>query len=89
MVLAYTLQELLTVKSDDVQGRTRIYDQSSRVTTRSRLERRILQRADQGNAKLGLDVKVGSQAPPLWKRRVIFSFTTYFGEIMNDIPGVS
>ena len=24
---AYTLQELLTVKSDDVQGRTRIYEQ--------------------------------------------------------------
>ena len=23
---AYTLQELLTVKSDDVQGRTRIYE---------------------------------------------------------------
>ena len=30
---AYTLQELLTVKSDDVQGRTRIYEASSRVTT--------------------------------------------------------
>ena len=24
---AYTLQELLTVKSDDVQGRTKIYEQ--------------------------------------------------------------
>ena len=33
---AYTLQELLTVKSDDVQGRTRIYEASSRATTRSR-----------------------------------------------------
>jgi DNA-directed RNA polymerase beta subunit len=30
---AYTLQELLTVKSDDVQGRTRIYEPSSRATT--------------------------------------------------------
>jgi DNA-directed RNA polymerase subunit beta len=37
---AYTLQELLTVKSDDVQGRTKIYERWSRATTRSRPARR-------------------------------------------------
>ena len=35
---AYMLQELLTVKSDDVQGRTRIYESIVKVTTRSRPE---------------------------------------------------
>ena len=33
---AYTLQEMLTVKSDDVAGRTRMYEASSRATTRSK-----------------------------------------------------
>ena len=33
---AYTLQELLTVKSDDVQGRTRIYEALSKEITPSR-----------------------------------------------------
>ena len=48
---AYTLQELLTVKSDDVQGRTRIYE--SHCQGRQRAgggHSRILQRARQGNA---------------------------------------
>jgi len=33
---AHTLQEMLTVKSDDVVGRTRIYESIMRVTIRSR-----------------------------------------------------
>ena len=33
---AYSLQEFLTVKSDDVVGRTRMYEASSRATTSSR-----------------------------------------------------
>ena len=33
---AYILQELLTVKSDDVEGRTKIYETWSRARTRSR-----------------------------------------------------
>ena len=43
---AYTLQELLTVKSDDVQGRTRIYESNrqGRQLARSR-HAGILQRA--------------------------------------------
>ena len=48
---AYTLQELLTVKSDDVQGRTRIYE--SIVKGDNALEAGIpgiVQRARQGNA---------------------------------------
>ena len=47
---AYTLQELLTVKSDDVQGRTRIYE--SIVKGDNSLEAghaRIIQRPHQGN----------------------------------------
>jgi DNA-directed RNA polymerase subunit beta len=31
---AYTLQEMLTVKSDDVNGRTKVYKTSSRASTR-------------------------------------------------------
>ena len=48
---AYTLQELLTVKSDDVQGRTKIYEshRQGRQHARGR-HAGILQRADQGNA---------------------------------------
>ena len=61
---AYTLQELLTVKSDDVQGRTRIYE--SIVKGDNSLEAgtpesfNVLIKEMQS---LGLDVKVGSKAP--------------------------
>ena len=61
---AYTLQEMLTVKSDDVQGRTRIYE--SIVKGDNSLEAgtpesfNVLIKEMQS---LGLDVKVGSQAP--------------------------
>ena len=57
---AYTLQELLTVKSDDVQGRTRIYE--SIVKGDNNLEAgtpesfNVLIKAMQ---RLGLDVRVG------------------------------
>ena len=60
---AYTLQELLTVKSDDVQGRTRIYE--SIVKGDNSLEAgtpesfNVLIKEMQS---LGLDVKVGGQA---------------------------
>ena len=63
---AYTLQELLTVKSDDVQGRTRIYE--SIVKGDNSLEAgtpesfNVLIKEMQS---LGLDVKVGGQAPTL------------------------
>ncbi len=59
---AYTLQELLTVKSDDVQGRTRIYE--SIVKGDNNLEAgtpesfNVLIKEMQS---LGLDVKVGSK----------------------------
>ena len=48
---AYTLQEMLTVKSDDVAGRTKVYEAIVRGddTLRGR-HPRILQRAGQGNA---------------------------------------
>src|SRR5712672_2411018 len=61
---AYTLQELLTVKSDDVQGRTRIYesivkgDKSLEAGTPESFN--VLIKEMQS---LGLDVKVGGQAP--------------------------
>jgi len=61
---AYTLQELLTVKSDDVQGRTRIYE--SIVKGDNSLEAgtpesfNVLIKEMQS---LGLDVKVGGKAP--------------------------
>jgi DNA-directed RNA polymerase subunit beta len=63
---AYTLQELLTVKSDDVQGRTRIYE--SIVKGDNSLEAgtpesfNVLIKEMQS---LGLDVKVGARRPPL------------------------
>ncbi len=63
---AYTLQELLTVKSDDVAGRTRIYE--SIVKGDNSLEAgtpesfNVLIKEMQS---LGLDVKVGGKAPTL------------------------
>ncbi len=63
---AYTLQELLTVKSDDVQGRTRIYE--SIVKGDNSLEAgtpesfNVLIKEMQS---LGLDVKVGGRSPQL------------------------
>ena len=51
---AYSLQELLTVKSDDVQGRTRIYEsivKGRQLPGGGRA--RILQRPGQGNAVAG------------------------------------
>ena len=38
---AYVLQELLTVKSDDVEGRTKIYESWSKERTPSRQARRF------------------------------------------------
>jgi len=61
---AYTLQELLTVKSDDVQGRTRIYeaivkgDNSLEAGTPESFN--VLIKEMQS---LGLDVKVGQRNP--------------------------
>jgi len=63
---AYTLQELLTVKSDDVQGRTRIYE--SIVKGDNSLEAgtpesfNVLIKEMKG---LCLDVRVGGKAPSL------------------------
>ena len=63
---AYTLQELLTVKSDDVPGRTRIYE--SIVKGDNSLEAgtpesfNVLIKEMQG---LGLDVRVGGKQPAL------------------------
>lgn len=61
---AYTLQELLTVKSDDVQGRTRIYesivkgDNTLHAGTPESFN--VLIKEMQG---LGLDVRVGGKTP--------------------------
>ncbi len=78
---AYTLQELLTVKSDDVQGRTRIYE--SIVKGDNSLEAGIPESFNvlvKEMQSLGLDVKVGysnpaehaangmRQRPPRWQR---------------------
>ena len=49
---AYTLQEMLTVKSDDVSGRTKVYEAIVRGDDNVRgRDTRILQRAGQGTAK--------------------------------------
>ncbi|MSU04149.1 MAG: DNA-directed RNA polymerase subunit beta [Pedosphaera sp.] len=71
---AYTLQELLTVKSDDVQGRTRIYE--SIVKGDNSLEAGVPESFNvlvKEMQSLGLDVKVGYSNPadqpaqaPLW-----------------------
>ncbi len=63
---AYTLQELLTVKSDDVQGRTRIYE--SIVKGDNSLEAGTPESFNvliKEMKSLGLDVKVGSRTPTL------------------------
>ena len=61
---AYTLQELLTVKSDDVQGRTRIYE--SIVKGDNALEAGVPESFNvlvKEMQSLGLDVKVGYSNP--------------------------
>jgi DNA-directed RNA polymerase subunit beta len=61
---AYTLQELLTVKSDDVQGRTRIYE--SIVKGDNSLEAGIPESFNvlvKEMQSLGLDVNVGYNNP--------------------------
>ncbi len=61
---AYTLQELLTVKSDDVQGRTRIYE--SIVKGDNSLEAGVPESFNvlvKEMQSLGLDVKVGYAGP--------------------------
>jgi DNA-directed RNA polymerase subunit beta len=61
---AYTLQELLTVKSDDVQGRTRIYE--SIVKGDNTLEAGVPESFNvlvKEMQSLGLDVKVGYTNP--------------------------
>ena len=66
---AYTLQELLTVKSDDVQGRTRIYE--SIVKGDNSLEAGVPESFNvlvKEMQSLGLDVKVG-YSNPLDQRR--------------------
>ena len=63
---AYTLQELLTVKSDDVQGRTRIYE--SIVKGDNSLEAGTPESFNvliKEMKSLGLDVKVGGKAPSI------------------------
>ena len=59
---AYTLQEMLTVKSDDVAGRTKVYecDRPRRRHLRGRHPRK-LQRAGQGNALPGPERGAGEQ----------------------------
>ena len=76
---AYTLQELLTVKSDDVQGRTRIYEshRQGRQLAGSR-HAGILQRAHQGNAvprprRQSRQRKRSSAHDPRW-RQLIHNF---------------
>jgi DNA-directed RNA polymerase subunit beta len=61
---AYALQELLTVKSDDVQGRTRIYE--SIVKGDNSLEAGVPESFNvlvKEMQSLGLDVKVGYSSP--------------------------
>ncbi len=61
---AYTLQELLTVKSDDVQGRTRIYE--SIVKGDNSLEAGVPESFNvlvKEMQSLGMDVKVGYAGP--------------------------
>ncbi|MGY8652647.1 MAG: DNA-directed RNA polymerase subunit beta [Verrucomicrobiia bacterium] len=61
---AYTLQELLTVKSDDVQGRTRIYE--SIVKGDNSLEAGVPESFNvlvKEMQSLGLDVKIGYSNP--------------------------
>jgi len=61
---AYTLQELLTVKSDDVQGRTRIYESivkgDNTLTAGTPESFNVLIKEMQG---LGLDVRVSGKVP--------------------------
>jgi len=66
---AYTLQELLTVKSDDVPDARGFTNPSSRATTRSKPARGIVQLLIKEMQSLGLDVKVGARRPSRLSRR--------------------
>ena len=74
---AYTLQELLTVKSDDVQGRTRIYE--SIVKGDNSLEAGIPESFNvlvKEMQSLGLDVKVGYTNPAEHPAETVAELTT-------------
>jgi DNA-directed RNA polymerase subunit beta len=74
---AYTLQELLTVKSDDVQGRTRIYE--SIVKGDNSLEAGIPESFNvlvKEMQSLGLDVKVGYTNPVDQPAETVTELTT-------------
>jgi DNA-directed RNA polymerase subunit beta len=74
---AYTLQELLTVKSDDVQGRTRIYE--SIVKGDNSLEAGIPESFNvlvKEMQSLGLDVKVGYSNPVDQPQEAITALTS-------------
>ena len=83
---AYTLQEMLTVKSDDVAGRTKVYE--SHRPRRRRLRGghpRELQRARQGDALAGPERGAGEQlslTPPVIPGR---GAAAYRGP-MNTLP---
>ncbi len=54
---AYTLQEMLTVKSDDVSGRTKVYESIVKGEhTHRRGHARVLQRAGEGDPQLAIDI---------------------------------
>jgi len=55
---AHTLQEILTVKSDDVIGRTKMYESIVKARTPWSLACRVLQRPGEGAAEPGLDVEL-------------------------------
>ena len=56
---AYILQELLTVKSDDVEGRTKIYESHGQGREHARgRHARQLRRADQRNRGLALNMQL-------------------------------
>jgi DNA-directed RNA polymerase subunit beta len=58
---AYTLQEMLTVKSDDVQGRTKVQEHRRGRARDGRGHAGILQRAGQGNPLAGHQHRTGRQ----------------------------
>jgi DNA-directed RNA polymerase subunit beta len=55
---AYTLQEMLTVKSDDVNGRTKVYENIVKGEHDRSRHAGIVQRAGQGNPFAGIDIEL-------------------------------
>ena len=83
---AYTLQEFLTVKSDDVVGRTRMYEAIVKGEQHARAgSAGVVQRADQGAAVPGARRRAARRRQPPERQRLRIMFATSRGRSRANV----